>query len=442
MDKRLQYIVAVGVSVAILITVILVLAFSFDFGGGSSETTDAGGGTFATGGDRDIFPSNTDARDISSSTISSAAWKQPLPLMRKLSNEPVAGATTILRTEDGVQYPYARYIERGSGHVHDIHLAEVRDATTTSLTTIPRIQHAVFAPHSSTTLAQYFDDRGVILFNFLGTLTPQESDEPEEDTLGGERDVSVSAPYTLSGEFLPANVEVFTFSPDGTELFYLTVGDAGSTGYIHSLTTNTRRVLWEHPLKHLTASWEGPTSITIATKASHYAPGALFTVDSVTGAEDVVVSHLKGLMGTVSPDGAYAVYAHSDEKFAATQILYRDVNDSGIFPLTTLPEKCAWHQTASSTTLYCGVPKDIIPVTSFPDNWYQGEVFFNDVIWGIDADSGEAWIVADPAVEVGQRLDVVDPHVDPTGSFLIFTSKRDNSLWSVALTNEVYSQEE
>lgn len=436
MNKRTQYIVAVGISATVLIVVVLFLAFSFDFGGDSDDSTNADGGTFATGGDRDLFPSNQDVRDVSSSTLSSTQWERPLPLMRKLSSEPVAGATTILRAEDGVLYPFARYIERASGHIHDSNLAALDDATTISLTTIPRIQQAVFAPMSSTTLAQYFDDSGTTLFNFLGTLMPNDTELGEDATLDPERDVSVAAPFMVTGEFLPQDAEVFTFSPDGTELFYLTRTSDGSVGYVHSLTTNTRRMIWRHPLKQLTAAWEGPSAITIHTKPSYRAPGALYSINSETGVEDVVVSNLKGLTGTISPDGEYVVYAHTDEQFPTTQLLYRDVSDTTVFPLVTLPEKCAWHQSATSTIIYCGVPKETITKESFPDDWYQGKTFFNDTLWRIDVDSGEAWVVADPVAEVGQRLDIVDPHVDPTGSFIIFRSKRDNSLWSVALTGE------
>jgi hypothetical protein len=95
-------------------------------------------------------------------------------------------------------------------------------------------------------------------------------------------------------------------------------------------------------------------------------------------------------------------------------------------PIRTVADKCAW----AGARAFCAIPDTT--GTDFLDRWYRGEVHTDDA-WVV-VDSRDGTVATFPA-EHPEPLDVMQPVVDHTGSYLAFQNARDGSLWIMRLTD-------
>ena len=70
---------------------------------------------------------------------------------------------------------------------------------------------------------------------------------------------------------------------------------------------------------------------------------------------------------------------------------------------------------------------------SYPDDWYQGAISFNDRIWKIDVAGRLAELTLDFSSATGKPLDAEALAVDPLSKELVFVNKIDGSLWGYQL---------
>ncbi|MEI6494976.1 MAG: hypothetical protein WCO03_02855, partial [bacterium] len=91
--------------------------------------------------------------------------------------------------------------------------------------------------------------------------------------------------------------------------------------------------------------------------------------------------------------------------------------------------------TADSSTLYCAVPT-IVPAGEYPDDWYRGEVKFNDSLWQINVADGKTTLLNSPSASlINEEMDATGLFLNPIETRLFFTNKRDRSLWMLDLEN-------
>ncbi len=77
--------------------------------------------------------------------------------------------------------------------------------------------------------------------------------------------------------------------------------------------------------------------------------------------------------------------------------------------------------------MYCGIPRTA--PSDWPDAWYQGAASFSDRIWRVDMDARVASLVVDPKTAGEVDIDAVSLDVDPQSDVLVFTNRKDGSLW-------------
>jgi hypothetical protein len=123
------------------------------------------------------------------------------------------------------------------------------------------------------------------------------------------------------------------------------------------------------------------------------------------------------------------VYSYLDRGKLALAVFDTTTHVATRLPLVTLPEKCAW--TSDSLSLYCGVPTSM--TGTMPDDWYQGTVSFSDRLWKIDLAGRVATLVIDPKQAGNTDIDMEGLTVDRTNDVLVFTNKRDESLYAYDL---------
>ena len=137
---------------------------------------------------------------------------------------------------------------------------------------------------------------------------------------------------------------------------------------------------------------------------------------------------INGLTTLASPDGKMILYGNDS---LSLNIYHTDTKVSDPVGVRTMPEKCVWGN--ANDVVYCAAPKSI-PLGTYPDSWYQGEVSFNDQIWKIDIKTGNTTMLVDPAtVGNGEEIDGTKLALDAGENYLFFVNKKDSYLWELNL---------
>ncbi|GEM_PF-1319715 len=325
----------------------------------------------------------------------------PVPRLRLVTSEPVSGARF---TKEGL----IRYVERGTGHVFDVH-ADSFESTRISNLTLPGIEHVVWVGDSRF-VAQFVRD-GETVQNMLADIATSTS----ESTLTTVRLTGFKrAAASADGGTLLTVTEV----GDGSRIESQTPGKAGST-----------RLVLSSPMR----SWVplvGGRDLMLLSAPATGVPGFLYLLES-GGIGAKVVGNIPGLMALPSPDGRYVAYSGAIATGMALAVLDRKTETLETIPISTIVEKCAWFPTGEPR-LFCGIPKS--PTAVALDSWLLGLGDFSDNAWVISPVNGISTLVIDLANESGRPLDLVNPSVSEDGNYAIFQDKTDLSLWSLELS--------
>jgi hypothetical protein len=407
----------------IVLLVLLALLLVFILGGERRNTPTDNSPVFGDTSAERPFDFDTDEYPGSRGTSSQPVLHgEALPQLRLLSNEPVAAVTTGLRYGEVAIEPYARFVEKETGHMFDIELARTAPQKALTITTIPRIQRAYIASTGSTTVLQYLDGEVELISSFIADVVPT---QPTEDE---------ATPYTatLEGTFLPIGIEQLAFSPDGTRVFFLVPASVGTLGYVQDLATGNRTEVWRSPLSELQVSWSSKGAIYISTSPSAEAPGFAWRVDSDTGVADLVLTDVVGITTLANTTGTKMLFSTLEETLASLRVLNLETGGITSVSLVTMPEKCVWSR-LDADVAYCAIPSVIPTRSDFPEGWYQGKIIWSDNIWRINVALGTTDFIAQPPDLVDRTIDAVDLVLAPNEDFLVFRSREDDLLWSLKL---------
>jgi hypothetical protein len=351
------------------------------------------------------------------STSTPAEWptfRQRLALekMISLSREMVSGATFTASTTASTTIESARFVERETGHIYDMSL-ETGSVRRISNTTVPRIQEALFGVNGSAVALRYLADNNETVETYVAPLPTDPNASSTE----------------LNGVFFRQNISALAFSPDTSEVFYLTSGDAGAAGRIATISGTDVRTVFSLPLSEWLAHWEAPGFIDLSTKPSYLAFGAAERVGK-SGGITRTFSGTRGLTILPSPGGTRMLFSTSDG--TATRIFIHDLStrENTEFLIPTLPEKCVW---ADEVHAICAIPSRVSG--GMPDVWYQGGVSFTDSFWMLDGEVGTVDFLFDPAdTPARETVDATMLMLSYDNSVLSFINKKDLRGWVADLS--------
>lgn len=361
-----------------------------------------------TDGDGGLFPFGEPAEDVPEderSTTTDDGEVQPAPVLRQVTNQPIAGAT-IISDEAGA---FIHYIEQAQGHVFRANATTTAN-TRISNTTIPEIQTATWAPDAEYFIARYFGDDGETVRSFSGNIAEGET----------------------QGTFLRENITDIALRPDGERVAALTQNGDGS----QTIATNpdgTEPVsVRESSLSGWDIRWETANELIYTTRGSARILGSAYALDLSNGAFTQIVGARNGLATLPDPDGTHLLYSETENGTPSLAVYDRTNDTHRELALNTFAEKCVWSR-ADTSVVYCAVPNNI-PQETYPDAWYRGDVSFTDALWRINVSEGRSQFIFDVSAQSASDIDVVDLRVSSDDSLLIFTNKRDGSLWALDLT--------
>lgn len=405
MNKKYIFI---GTSTLVLI-VVFGLVFYFLFFNKKPAVVEDTGNPFDTSGEY-ADPGNVEELPLGQVGDGGQAGEEIAPRLIKITDGPVAFGSVAFKTftppenasTTGTYDTEVRYLERASGNAY-AYRARGRTLTRISNRTLPGIYEATWLADGSLVYARY-------LSTAPGTEVIETYALPITEGGGG-------------GYFLEQGLEDVVVQGTST-LATLLPGTSGSIATVAAVDGEAFRTLFSSPLNSLRLFFSGKNFLTF-TKGSAESNGYAFLVDSTSGAFEQILGPLKGLSALPSPKGTYTFYTHVLGNSLRSGLLTLSDRFSKTIPIGTLSEKCVW--TLDETSLYCAVPRSV--TGTLPDEWYQGVVSFSDRIWRIDLDGRVAVLVVDPKTIGGVEIDAVNLSIDSENNLLVFTNKKDGSLW-------------
>ncbi|MES2471031.1 MAG: hypothetical protein V4526_02255 [Patescibacteria group bacterium] len=365
---------------------------------------------------------------IATSTDSSNAQPIILPKLRKLAEGPISGAIAT-STFDGLAI---RYVDRGLGHIYEI-LATSSKITKLSNVTVPHVYEAYWASNAGEVLLRYLRDEAAAPTDTILKITAEKKKVPiyaegSASTTIGTTTVMV---YTPSTQALGLSPLTSVISPLGKS-FSIFLEGVNGVGYVSPINSLKKTKILDSPITGWLTQWPTESTITLTTKPLSSTSGYLFFLDAKTGSMKRILSSIKGLTTLTNSMLDRVLYAEYNSNTVVTKILNLKDNTTVTTLYKTLPEKCVWSK-IDRYSLYCAIPIDM-PGTQYPDKWYTGEMSFNDQVWYINTQTSDVELLSSPLKDTGQNLDAIELSLDPKEQVLIFTNKKDLSLWMIDLT--------
>jgi len=399
----------------------------FPFGGGSSSNSNNG--------------STSGNNSASSSQSSGINGSTPVPLLRQISNLPVAGASLYDRQVSTTTFSasstkpktikitqtFIEYLDRATGQAYQT-MTNNLVVNRLSNTTFPKVYQAYFDSVGSSTVMQTLaSESGDTINTYFGTLL-----YPKNTTSTSTTGAPSTA--TLSTTLLSNNIYNITVSPDKTSIFSLFTSN-GNPGIISHFDGSKQNTIWTSPLSEWIATWPNSKDIVLTTKASATVPGYSYLLNTTSGNSSKLLGNVDGLTTLVSPNLSTVLFSSSDANDGSfsLNLFTPSTNATSTLFVQTLPEKCVW--SSDNVTIYCGVP-NVVGQGTYPDDWYKGIVSFSDSIWKINVSTGQANRIANLSAISNQNIDATNLMLDAKEDYLMFTNKRDLTLWGLQLSTE------
>lgn len=308
-----------------------------------------------------------------------------------------------------------RYVQLGTGHVYEARTDDP-EIIRLSNTTIPRINEAHFVG-SDRILMRYTDDVG----NFK-LFSAQLADNASQ---------SAATPKRLQGVFLSDGVRYLDVNPAGDVVWLQYTADGGARVISTDALGDSQTQIYESPLSEWRVDWFGSEDeVLLRSTPSYESFGMAFTLDVSTGALRPYGTARKALEVYPSTDRSRAIISLKADKETRSYLYKRDANEYIEIVPEAFAQKCVYAE--NREIFYCAAPVGEISFGE-PDLWYQGVTSYQDDIWQIDANTGEAQIVVSPSGMSDDPIDVIDLSLSPDEQFLYFRDKDTRSLWTFQL---------
>lgn len=377
---------------------------------GSSSNNGSGNGSAGT---NNATTSETNTGSTTENPIINQE-NQPIPKLRKLSNEPIAGAIIFNTGTTSV----VRFIEKGTGNVYEAKSNTFVIERLTN-TTIPKIIRAFWLPNGSGFLAQTLLIESETIETSFVKLNKNKVSSTSEDL----------TPYSTIIGKLPTGIKEIAIKPDSAKIFYY-IADNSSNWFVSNPDGTGSSLVMTHPLTEWIPQWISGNNVIMQTKGSSQSVGHTYTFDVSSKTLKKIGVGMSGLSTNTNTDGSLSLISGGDTYPQLFVVKNKDASKTNI-SINTLAEKCVWLKD-KNPSIYCAIPRNL-PSGNYPDIWYKGLVSTNDYIAKIDLSNDISYNIADLPVLSGQKIDVTNMSLSPDGTHLIFRNKIDGYLWMLRI---------
>ena len=224
---------------------------------------------------------------------------------------------------------------------------------------------------------------------------------------------------------LPSSVTEVTISPDQKKILWLERSDDELIGITADWDLTDQKRIFSTSHKQWQVSWPDPDKVFLQTNSSGHLPGFIYRLDLKTNQIERIIGDKKGLTGIPSPDGQKIAYSKYTEPDQFSSFIYQI--ETGVkkqLPINILTDKCVWG--SDSVYLYCGLSEEITR-GNYPDDWYKGNINFNDDIWAYTNETGKAFLFYE--LQLNKDLNITDLQLSHNDGILLFKNKNTGNLF-------------
>lgn len=314
--------------------------------------------------------------------------------LQQLTTNPVAGFSVATSSQSVV----VRYVELGTGHIFDINLNSGLQTAVTPNTTANTIDAIVSPDLHHIVITAESESRIVDLLNIPRI-------EEEE----------------VSKISLPGDAENIAFINDSTVRFTRNTSH-NTTAYTYNIDANEITSQTNLIIPDATVVYDGEEDIFAYPKPTTAFLGALYHINNRN--IEPLSTTAQGFVPLVVDSEVIAFNYIEDDEFITK--LQPDNQPQNI---VLLPEKCVGN---NDQYVWCGAPNSL-PEADYLEDWYKGKINSDDTIWTIDTYTSSTTELVVPKQLTGRQIDLINPQIDPTQTYLLFNNKIDQTLWLLRL---------
>jgi hypothetical protein len=327
--------------------------------------------------------------------------EEEVPPLRQLTTKRVAGYTEVALASSS---PQIYFSEAGTGHLYTLDIQSGVETRIANIT-IAGAHEAAISKNGTFALikAGNTPTGPLTVVTFTGSTT--ESFAIDEPVLN----------FTITQED-----QILYSVTNGTEVL----------GRTFDVKNRSAQTIFRVPFRQATVLWStsADTPHFVLPHAARTLEGFLYEVKDGR----LHRSTPSGYGLAALPSAKYTLYTKASNSTYLGYMLNNQSNTVSELILPFFPEKCV---IASSGPIYCGHdPK--AQDSSFPDNWYRGELSFADSIWSINPETLEFISLIDTLSVSGRELDIIDVSLSIDEMSLYFVNKNDFTLWTYNLLSQ------
>jgi hypothetical protein len=335
-----------------------------------------------------------------------------IPKLRHLTTSPVAGVDFVTVPGGYVIW----YVDRGTGNIFQTATNTLETVRVTN-TTIPKVYEAHIGSGGGNIVLRTLNDATGAIQTFIGKPKVRSANSTSTDTT-----------MELSGVFTSDTISFLSLSPAKDRFFGMT-GSASGVGNIYSFAAKSTNT-FSHPLKKWVPQWVNTSTILMTSAPSAKTQNVSYFLNITTKGFTKVLGPKNGLVASASPDAAHILFSENKGNSLAFGVYDVKTGAETSVSSGTIPDKCVWSK-IDPALAYCGFPKNVTGV--FPDDWYQGKTSFSDDLRSLDANTIALTTLLDLEEIAGTAIDAVNLMLSSDEKYLLFTNKRDLTLWMLEL---------
>jgi len=337
---------------------------------------------------------------IDTGTNEAAVSPKKTQILFPLSKGPVLGASIDASGKK------VKYYDKATGNIFSVAL-NGSDLSTLSSASLSGLVKAFWSPDKEKVISYFEDDKQTkkYLHNYS------------------------------SGQSTLLNTEIkqAIWSPDSKKIASLTYDENSATSAVSIANADGSdfKIIFQTRIKDISLEWSAVDKISIITKPSGLAEGAVIFLNQENGDFTTALSGLFGLNAKWSPLGNILLYSATSESGKNPVLSYSNQfgQNKTSLGISTLADKCSFSQ--DNRFLFCAIPERISENAVWPDDYYKGMIATNDSFYKINIETGQKNLLL--AVDAEKSYDASEIFLSPEEDYLIFINRRDGLLYSLKI---------
>lgn len=385
--------------------------------GGGTDYGSASDNGLPLGGDREIPPidSATDAGPEGATADSGlpAGGGAPQALEpNRLTDQPVSGSFFLSETKSTSSPTHLYYLARETGSLWELTLGgeKPRELNTEKL---PDMQEVLWGQ----------DEKGI---RILG----QYAEEGKRKIWSGLIATSTGEMKETKNPLGDGEIYAVVISPDKQELFYLENINGETRGWVTDWDSGKKTAVFSSSFNGWRAEWPNKDLVTLSAAPAASANGVLYFLNLKNKNFTRALGELKGLAVIANSAADKIIYSTTADRRSRLFLYDLKTKQGNELPIATLAEKCAW--SADNMFIFCAVPRSW-PAGAYPDDWYTGEIVFQDEVWKLNIKTGETQRLKTSENQIANEFDGENLIINQTNSLLFLINKNTGHMLSFDL---------